>query len=107
MADAYLAHAEACARLNDNAGLTTLNAIRSRAGLADAPALTTDAVFEEWMREFAGDGWAFPLCRRYGKTAEIIQKYAGRTVDNNKFRLMPIPQAEILSNANITQNPGW
>lgn len=107
LADAYLAHAEACARLNDASGLTTLNAIRSRAGLADATSLTTDAVFEEWMREFAGDGWAFPLCRRYGKTAEIIQKYAGRTVDNNKFRLMPIPQAEILSNANITQNPGW
>ena len=107
LADAYLAHAEACAQLNDNAGLTTLNAVRSRAGIADAPALTTDAVFEEWMREFAGDGWAFPLCRRFGKTAEIIQKYANRTVDNTKYRVMPIPAAEVLSNASITQNTGW
>ncbi len=107
LADAYLAHAEACARLNDNAGLVTLNAIRSRAGLADAPALTTDAVFEEWMREFAGDGWAFPLCRRFGKTGEIIQKYAGRTVDATKFRVMPIPAAEVLSNPEIEQNTGW
>lgn len=107
LADAYLAHAEACANLNDAAGLTTLNAIRSRAGIAPVNSLTKDAVFEEWMREFAGDGWAFPLCRRFGKTAEIIQKYGGRQVDANKYRLMPIPQAEILSNATITQNPGW
>jgi starch-binding outer membrane protein, SusD/RagB family len=107
LADAYLAHAEACARLNDAAGLTTLNAVRNRAGIGDAPGLTTDAVFEEWMREFAGDGWAFPLCRRFNKTAEIMQKYAGRTADNNKFRLMPIPAAEVLSNNKIKQNPGW
>jgi starch-binding outer membrane protein, SusD/RagB family len=107
LADAYLAHAEACARLNDNAGLVTLNAIRNRAGIGDAPALTTDAVFEEWMREFAGDGWQFPLCRRFNKTAEIIQKYAGRTVDNNKFRVMPIPAAEVQSNPEIDQNDGW
>jgi hypothetical protein len=107
LADAYLAHAEACANLNDAAGLTTLNAIRSRAGIATVNSLTKDVVFEEWMREFAGDGWAFPLCRRFGKTAEIIQKYAGRQVDATKYRVMPIPQAEILSNATITQNTGW
>jgi starch-binding outer membrane protein, SusD/RagB family len=107
LADAYLAHAEACARLNDASGATTLNAVRNRAGIGDAPAFNADAVFDEWMREFAGDGWAFPLCRRYGKTADIIQKYSGRNVDNAKFRLMPIPAAEVLSNNKVKQNPGW
>lgn len=107
LSDALLTHAEACARLNDNSGLATLNTVRSRAGLPDATSLTTDAVFAEWMREFAGDGWAFPTCRRFGKTAEIIQRYCGRTVDGNKYSVLPIPLVEITANPNVRQNAGW
>lgn len=107
LSDALLTHAEACANLNDATGLTSLNAVRTRAGLPPAAALTKDEVFAEWMREFASDGWAFSHARRTGRTAEIIKKYTGRTVDNNKYRLMPIPAVEIIANSNIRQNPGW
>lgn len=107
LSDAYLAHAEAVAFGASGDGLASLNAVRTRAGLDAAASLTRDNVFDEWLREFAGEGWAFPTCRRFGKTADIIKKYAGRTAENNKFRLLPIPLVELTGNKNVKQNAGW
>jgi starch-binding outer membrane protein, SusD/RagB family len=108
LSDAYLAHAEAVARGATGNGLASLNEVRTKhGGLPTLGALTVDATLNEWLREFAGEGWAFPTVRRYGKTAEFIAKYAGRQVDNNKFRLLPIPLVEIQANPGVKQNPGW
>ncbi len=108
LSDAYLAHAEAVARGASGNGLNSLNEVRTKhGGLPALTALSVDAVFNEWLREFSGEGWAFLIARRFGKTAELISKYAGRQVDNNKFRVLPIPLVEIQANSGVKQNTGW
>jgi starch-binding outer membrane protein, SusD/RagB family len=111
LADAYLTHSEAV-----NAGATGdaylgVNAIRSRAGLKSLSGLDKtalrEAVFTEWLREFAGEGWAFNHARRFDKTADLIKLYAGRTVSNTQYRLLPLPFVEVNTNSGVTQNPGW
>lgn len=108
LADTYLVHAEAVANGATGNGLASLNAVRQRAGIASATALTKDGVMTEWMREFIGEGWIFPTVRRFNKTAEVIKEYAnGRVVDNAKWRVLPIPFVEINANPNVKQNTGW
>jgi hypothetical protein len=111
LADAYLAHAEACAKGANGDAYFSLNKIRARAGIAPLSGLSKDAlvsaVLDETLREFAGEGWAFPTLRRYGKTAEFIKKYTGRTVDDAKYRLLPIPAVELNANLLVKQNTGW
>lgn len=111
LADAYLTHSEAV-----NAGATGdayvgINAIRARAGLTPLAGLSKEAlreaIFNEWLKEFAGEGWAFNHTRRFGKTNELIQKYAGRTVSGDKYRLLPLPFVEVNTNSGVKQNPGW
>jgi len=110
LADAYLAHSEACANGATGDATFGINAIRQRAGLSPVTvtgAALKDAVFWEWLREFAGEAWAFPTARRFNKTAEVIKQFTGRTVDNNKFRVLPLPLVEVDANKNIKQNEGW
>lgn len=107
VADAYLAHAEAVANGASGSGLASLNAVRQRAGLNPAAALTRDAVFDEYLREYAGEGWNFANARRFGRTADLIRRYTGRTVDNAKFRVLPLPLVEINANSGVKQNQGW
>jgi starch-binding outer membrane protein, SusD/RagB family len=111
LADAYLAHSEAV-----NAGATGdayfgVNAVRARAGLKPLAGLSKEAlrtaIFDEWLKEFAGEGWAFNHARRFGKTAELIQKYAGRAVNAAQYRVLPIPFVEVNTNSNVKQNQGW
>ncbi|MFD1819719.1 RagB/SusD family nutrient uptake outer membrane protein [Pseudarcicella hirudinis] len=111
LADAYLAHSEACAKGATGDAYMGINKIRSRAGLTALSGLTKDALVNatlvETLREFAGEGWAFPTLRRFGKIAEYTKKYAGRDVDETKYRVLPIPIVEINANPKIKQNQGW
>ncbi|MDZ7898781.1 MAG: RagB/SusD family nutrient uptake outer membrane protein [Arcicella sp.] len=111
LSDALLAHSEAVANGASGDGLFGVNTVRARAGLKALSGVSgqalKDAVFNEWLREFAGEGWAFPTARRFGKTAEVIKEFAGRTVDNAKFRVLPIPLVEINANSSVKQNASW
>jgi hypothetical protein len=111
LSDALLAHSEAVANGASGDGLFGINTVRARAGLKALSGVSgqalKDAVFNEWLREFAGEGWAFPTARRFNKTADIIKEFAGRTVDNAKFRVLPIPLVEINANKGVTQNKSW
>ncbi len=111
LSDALLTNSEAIANGASGDGLAGINAVRTRAGLKPLAGVSgqalKDAVFNEWMREFAGEGWGFSTARRFGKTAEVIKEFAGRTVDNAKFRLLPIPLVEINANPGVKQNSGW
>ena len=111
LSDALLAHSEAVANGASGDGLFGINTVRARAGLKSLSGLSgqtlKNAVFNEWLTEFAGEGWTFSTARRFGKTADVIKEFAGRTVDNAKYRVLPIPLVEINANKGVTQNKSW
>ena len=111
LADAYLAHSEAVNAGATGDGYLGINAVRARAGLKPLAGLAKDAlrnaIFDEWLKEFAGEGWAFNHARRFGKTADLVQKYAGRSVNNAQYRVLPLPFVEVNTNSGVKQNEGW
>lgn len=124
LADIYLMRAEANAKLgNDQAAIEDVNLIRQRAGLTgDALYSTADlkghssvlsVVLEERRLELAFEGLRkydlfrnnLPLVRDYpgnhllsGQTTQIVQPNHPRVV-------YFVPQNELLTNPNLTQNP--
>ena len=110
-ADVLLTHSEAVSEGATGDAYRGINLIRNRAGLAPLSGLSQtalrDAILNEWLKEFAGEGWAFPHVKRKGKVAQFIKQYTGRDVDNAKFSVLPIPLVEINTNSNVKQNQGW
>lgn len=102
-----------------------VNRVRSRAGVVDLPAgLSKDEmrryIWLERFHEFPGEGILFFDVRRWG-TATSDDPVFGLNHDvldfrgekfftrqfPEKFKLFPIPAAEIDINDKLTQNPGW
>ncbi|MDR0438511.1 MAG: RagB/SusD family nutrient uptake outer membrane protein [Bacteroidales bacterium] len=116
LSEAYLNAAEAAVKTgNNDKALQYLNAIVSRANPDKnvTGIVTLDRVLEERRKELFGEGHrAFDLLRN-GKTIvrttylDNLQDFA-KEIDWNNYRcVMPIPIAEIETNPNMTQNPGW
>ena len=130
LADIILLKAEALAHTGDLTGAMSLvNQIRTRVTLPNvAPATSQDDAINKILNErfvelaFEGHRW-FDL-KREGKSIEILsqQTYPVYNPDtqtstdtpmpyvNNiteKDLILPIPQAELDSNTNLTQNPGY
>jgi starch-binding outer membrane protein, SusD/RagB family len=115
LSEQYLIRAEANARLNKPVDAANdLNEIRERAGLL--PTTTTDAnillteIAEENRKEFFcewGHRW-FDLKRT--KTINQIMPAVAvikETTWKTEYQLLPVPQYEILSNPNMTQNDAY
>ena len=106
LGEMYLTRAEANAYLNapDATVLADINMVRNRAGATpvsvSGQAALLDAVFNERRLELAFEGHRFFDLRRYGKAQEKLQMEPNRLV-------IPIPQAELDVNENLTQNPGY
>ncbi|MEE9361613.1 MAG: RagB/SusD family nutrient uptake outer membrane protein [Cellulophaga sp.] len=112
LAEQYLIRAEARAMLNDIVGAQSdLNVIRTRAGLGNTTAATTndllDAILHERQVEFFVEkGHRFFDLKRMGKADAVLSlvKPGWNTTD----ALFPIPEEEILVNSNLLpQNPGY
>jgi len=97
-----------------------LNAVRTRAGIAPVsglpPAAFRDSVWLERRREFVFEGQRWFDLSRWGvldsvmtaKTTELDSIAPGETtVHGAPSNLLPLPQAELNKNPNLTQNPGW
>ncbi len=103
---------------------------RVRAGMPELPAgLSNDAFWTKYknerMVELAFEGYRFWDVRRWKeadkyftgitemkitKNADGSFSYKRNTVNrqwNDKMYLFPIPQTEVMKNANLEQNPGW
>lgn len=132
-ADAYLLYAEALANTGNAAGaLEYINKVHRRAYdvPVDAPSafdyksltdktkalgandhLATDPLkYERWAELFAEGQWWFDVCRwRIGdkETAYYKRVKSGDLVWNDRKYAFPIPQAEILNNPQVKQNPGY
>jgi hypothetical protein len=117
LAETYLIAAEAEMELgNTGIGLQYLNAVRNRAGAADATALDLDAILDERARELAFEGQRFYTLKRRGVFVSYVQDHGG----NDNFRSeirdrvepkhvnWPIDQNEIdLLGPNYPQNDGY
>src|SRR5213593_1862752 len=97
-----------------------LNAVRTRAGIGPVSGLSTaafrDSVWLERRREFVFEGQRWFDLSRWGilntvitaKTTELENIAPGETtVHGAPNNLLPLPQAELNRNPNLTQNPGW
>lgn len=112
LAEQYLINAEAAAKLNDlETSAAALNIIRRRAGIPVVSATTKDtilvAIAKERQAELVaewGHRW-FDL-KRTGKVDEVLSIRKGSGWQSTD-RLYPIPNAEILKNAALIQNPGY
>lgn len=112
LSDVILLHAEAMNENNSDTAaniLTTLDPIRTRAGLGSLSGTATtqadvkQAILDERRLELAFEGqrW-FDLVRTGTVDAEM-----GETINNNYY-VFPIPNSEILATGGvITQNPGY
>jgi hypothetical protein len=126
LAEVYLIYAEAANELGNPAAdvLDKLNAVRRRAGLTDFPAAgaTKESLRTEIDKQrrlelaFEGERW-YDLLRyarhtqadpsvKHAKTAlDVIEQIRGTR--DEKYLLFPLPQNEINTNAQLSQNPGF
>jgi starch-binding outer membrane protein, SusD/RagB family len=112
LAEMYLIRAEARAQLNTNisGAQSDINAIRTRAGLANTTAATQATLIaaaekERWVELFteSSDRW-FNLKRLNKATATLsLIKPAWQPFQ----QLYPIPTQELQANPNLVKNPGY
>lgn len=115
LAEQYLIRAEARAQLNeltgDDSAEADINIIRARAGLPATTAATKDELMDAILHErrvelFTEWGHRFFDLRRMKKLDEVMSSVKNSW--NSNYALLPIPQSEILLNANLKpQNPGY
>ncbi len=122
LADVYLMYAEAVLRGGTDGDLGTaldyVNMVRERAygdqgGNVAAEDLTLDFILDERARELYWEAQRRTDLIRFGKFTGGDYLWAwkgavqeGRSTDA-KFRLFPIPAADIIANPNLTQNTGY
>jgi len=107
-ADAYLMRAEAMFRLgNTGEALTEINDLRAIRGASALSSLSEEDILDERGRELYTEGWRRNDMIRFGQfTREWDFKNEGSVGDANR-NLFPIPSGALLSNPNLTQNPGY
>jgi hypothetical protein len=106
IAELYLIRAEARAQQNNLAGaIADLNVIRARAGVPATTATTQAAILQAIEDEnsvefpFEAHRW-FDLVRT-GRAGAVLG------LNNKNYWLFPIPYSDILSDPDVTQNPGY
>lgn len=120
VAEAYLAWAEADARLNGgNAtedGLEYINKVRGRAGAKDLDSADLRTICDEWCREFYFEGRRRSDLIRFGyyggNTAYTwTHKGSADVYDGTSFpafrNIFAIPTTDVVANPNLKQNTGY
>ncbi|WP_280640608.1 RagB/SusD family nutrient uptake outer membrane protein [Hymenobacter volaticus] len=112
-ADVLLINAEAALQIgNTGAAATSLNLVRTRAGLPSIATPTLAQIWRERRVELALEqDRFFDLVRQESvQPGRIVPIFAaqGKTFTKGKNEIYPIPQAQIdLSGGQLTQNPGY
>lgn len=111
LAETYLVRAEARAQQGDLTGAAAdVNTIRNRAGLPNTTAATqadllTAILHERQVELFYEGGNRFFDLKRSGTINAVMQPL--KPFWKVTAQLFPIPQAEVLSDPNLVQNPGY
>jgi hypothetical protein len=106
IAELYLIRAEARAQQNKLAAAAAdLNAVRTRAGVPPVTAVSQTqllrAIEDENSLEFAFEAHRWFDLVRTARAGEVLG------VTNTHYWLFPIPNSDILSDPDVTQNPGY
>ncbi len=118
LADAYLMYAELAANGlgSKSTARTYVNELRTRAGAASITSdsdITPGFVLDERARELYWEGHRRQDLIRAGKFTggTKLWQWKGNTLDgasiDAKYNLYPIPQTELNTNSNLTQNTGY
>lgn len=107
-ADALLMKAEAIQRggaatLGATA-LSLVNSVRTARSAAAFTAVNLEAIYEERSREFVSEMWHRNDMIRFGK---FENKWGYKTNADINKRIFPIPNAALLLNPALVQNPGY
>lgn len=112
LAEQYLIRAEARARLGSNlaGALSDLNTIRARAGAATTNTSTAQALLDEIALEnrkefFCEQAFRWYNLKRTGQADAVLS--ALKSTYKPAAKLLPIPQAALDANPNLTQTPGY
>lgn len=107
--DILLSKAEALFRLgNASTALTIVNDVRKRNFSPEKPlaSLTEEDLLAERSREFLWETSYRSDLVRFGKFTTVRTKW--KTYNDESYRnIFPIPQVELQTNTNLTQNPGY
>jgi len=112
-ADVLLMAAECSVRGATIDGLSAYNAVRSRAGMPTATAITLDDVLDERARELYLECWRRNDLIRFElfTTDKYLWQWKGGVKDgtavDEHLNLFPIPDSDRLANSNLQQNPGY
>ena len=112
LAEQYLIRAEARCKLNNLSGARSdIDAVRTRAGLTAIPSASNEtqlltAIETERLHEFFGEyGHRWLDLKRTERTTAVLSPVKANWQSTDV--LFPIPQAQILINTKLTQNPGY
>ena len=99
--ESYLISAEALFKTGNTANaLNYINALNARRGNPILTSLTNDELFLQWNTELMKEGSEFITLKRFDKALSVVQNYPHKL-------LLPVPLHFIISNVNLTQNPGY
>lgn len=120
VAEAYLAYAEATARMNGNnttaEGTKCINDLRKRAHAQErtSGSFSLDDLLDEWSREFYFEGIRRPTLIRFGKFGGnngYNWQWKGGSFEGRNFaeyrNIFAIPAKDLVANGNMKQNPGY
>ncbi len=117
LADAYLMYAELAAKGlgSKSTAVGYVNVLRTRANAASITDvnLTPQFVLDERARELYWEGHRRQDLIRFNKFAgsAYLWQWKGNSLNgasiDDKFNLYPIPQSELKTNSNLTQNTGY
>ena len=86
--------------------LNLVNQVRERAGLDPLATLTENDLYWELKKELAMENHARPITIRFGHWEDAwLMKEANPSETYKRF--YPIPQEQLQSNVNLSQNPGY
>lgn len=118
-AEAYLAYAEADARLNNGTtsgdGTSILNQVRARAHASTRTSYSLSQIADEWSREFFFEGLRRTTLIRFGYfggNSSYTWQWKGGTKNGSSvsanYNLFPFPDTEIqLAGETLKQNTGY
>lgn len=117
-AEAWLAYAEATARVNGGnttaEGAAAINEIRSRANTTTKSSYSLNEILDEWSREFYFEGRRRTDLIRFGKfggASDYKWQWKGGVKEGTNFNanlnIFAIPDTDLNANPNLVQNPGY